>query len=196
VEDFGCATLEFNSFWETTNYLYFDVPAQFSLYRDTGLLPRVHALEYDIMPSLHPSWADGNVMDPVDQRYYGSNYTSAHLTARALLFHDDPAQLFTLYNSARGSQASQQWYTMFFHGLAGPTLLSMERGHAPLLEAPVGAVRLVASSWDAASGKVAVDFQAVTSGTVTFRTQKPGGAFRTHPVAVTAGKRYTASFSP
>jgi len=196
VEEFGCATLELKSFWQTTNYLYFDVPAQLSLYRDYGLAARVQALEYQIMPSLHPSWSDGNAFDSVDQRYYGSNYTSAHLAARALLFHDDPAALFTTYNSARGTQAASQWYSMFFHGLAGPTLLSIERARAPLLEAPVGAVRLDSSAWDAAAGKVSVDFQALRSGSVSFRSRKPGGAFKLHSFAVTAGKRYAATFAP
>ncbi|HUJ24873.1 MAG TPA: hypothetical protein VLW85_02565 [Myxococcales bacterium] len=196
VEDFGLATLEFTSFWETTNFLYFDVPAQLSLYRDYGLEQRVHALEYDIMPAFHPLWTDGDVMDPVDQRYYGSNYTDAHLYARGALFHDDPATLYQLYTSSRGSQASQQWYTMYWHGLAGPTLLAIERGHAPLLEAPVGAVRMASSAYDASSNKVSVDFQAIRTGTVTFRTRKPGGTFKSHAFSVTAGKRYTSSFAP
>ena len=196
VEDFGLATLEFRSFWQTTNFLYFDVPAQLSLYRDFGLEARVHALEYDIMPSFHPSWTDGNAMDPVDQRYYGSNYTDAHLYARAALFHDDPATLYQLYSASRGGQSSQQWYTMYWHGLAGPTLLAIERGHAPLMEAPIGAVRVAASAYDAKSGKLSVDFQALRSGSVVFRTRKPGGAFKNHSFTVTAGRRYTSSFAP
>jgi hypothetical protein len=196
VEDFGCSTLEFKSFWQTTNYLYFDVPAQLSMYRDLGLEGRVRTLEYDIMPALHPSWADGNVMDPVDMRYYGSNYTTAHLVARALLFHDDPASLFATWQAARDSKASQEWYTMFFHGLAGPTLLALERARAPLVEAPLGAVQVVAASYDAQSGKVKVDFQALASGKIAFRTRAVGGAFALHPLTVETGKRYTASFAP
>lgn len=196
VEDFGLATLEFKSFWQTTNFLYFDVPAQLSLYRDFGLEQRVRALEYDIMPQFHPGWTDGNAMDPVDQRYYGSNYTSAHLVARALLFNDDPAQLFSLWSSAKGTQAASQWYSQFFHGLAGPTLLSIERGGAPLVEAPVAQVRIVAASWDAKAGKVSVDFQPLLTGSVAFRTRAAGGAFHTHALTVKAGVRKTASFAP
>jgi hypothetical protein len=196
VEEFGCATLEFKSFWQTANYLYFDVPAQFSLYRDFGLESRVRTLEYDVMPSFHPNWTDGNSMDPVDQRYYGSNYTAAHLAARAALFHDDPAALFATWNAQRNSQASQQWYSMFFHGMSGPTLLMLERARAPLVEAPTGATRLAAASWDAVTGKVSVDFQALRTGTVTFRVRKPGGVFKNHNFSVTAGKRYTSTFAP
>jgi hypothetical protein len=196
VEDFGCATLEFKSFWETTNYLYFDVPAQLSLYRDYGLESRVKTLEYQIMPSFHPSWTNGNVLEPVDQMYYGSNYTEAHLVARALLFNDDPATLFAYYNSAKGTQVASQWYTPYFHGIAGPTLLSIERGAAPLVEAPVSQIHLVASSWDAKAGKVSVDFQSLVTGTVTFRTRKASGTFKTHSVSVKAGTRYPISFTP
>ncbi|MGZ6143292.1 MAG: hypothetical protein ACXWLM_08135, partial [Myxococcales bacterium] len=191
VEDFGLATLEFKSFWQTANYLYFDVPAQLSLYRDRGLEDRVRTLEYQIMPSLHPSWADGNAFDAVDQRYYGSNYTAAHLAARALLFHDDPAALFSLYQGAQGTEASRQWYAMEFHGLAGPTLLAVERARAPVVEAPVASLRLAAASWDAKSGKVSLDFQPLSTGTLRFRTRAPGGAFTTHAVKVKAGVRTT-----
>ncbi len=84
---------------------------------------------------------------------------------------------------------------MFFHGLSGPTLLAIERARAPLVEAPTGAIRLAAASWDAVSGKVSVDFQALRSGTVSFRTRKPGGAFRDHSLKVTAGKRYTSTLT-
>ncbi len=196
VEDFGSSTLEFSSFWQTANYLYFDVPAQLSFYRDYGLETRVRTLEYDLMPALHPSWTDGNAMDPVDQRYYGSNYTSAHLVARALLFHDDPGALFTLWGAAKGTLVASQWYSPYFHGLSGPTLLSIERGKAPLVELPVAAVRLAASSFDAAANKVKLDFQAVKTGVATIRTRTPGGAFKAHAYSLVAGKRYVISFTP
>ena len=147
------------------------------------------------MPALHPSWADGNVMDAVDNRYYGSNYTAAHLAARALLFHDDPAKLFALYSRAQGSQASTQWYSMFFHGLAGPTLLSIERAAAPVVEVPVGAVRLAAASFDASSGKVALDFQALRTGPFSIRTRRPGAAWRNHAVSLKAGSRYSLTMA-
>ena len=196
VEAYGCSTLEFQSFWETTNYLYFDVPAQLSFYRDYGLEDRVHTLEYEIMPAAHPDWTNGNVMDPVDQRYYGSNYTSAHLVARALLFNDDPTALFALYNSAQGTQAASQWYTMYFHGLAGPTLLSIERAQAPLVEAPLAAARIASSTYDAQENQVAIDFQALTSGPLNFRTRTPGGSFVNHSVSTLAGHRYVLTMTP
>jgi hypothetical protein len=196
VEEYGAATLEFRSFWQTTNYLYFDLPVQLSLYRDYGLEDRVRALEYQIMPGQHPSWIDGDVMDPVDQRYYGSNYTAAHLVTRALLFYDDPATLFGYYSGTRGTQAAGQWYTMLWHGLAGPTLLSIERGHAPLLEAPIGAIRLAWSAWDAGAGTLSLDFQALRSGPAEFRTRTASGAFQLHPMSLDAGQRYSISLTP
>ncbi|HEY3447582.1 MAG TPA: hypothetical protein VGK67_14605 [Myxococcales bacterium] len=196
VEDFGAATLEFRSFWQTTNFLYFDLPAQLSLYRHSGLEARVRTLEYEIMPALHPAWTDGNVLDPVDGRYYGSNYTAAHLAARALLFHDDPQALFGVYQGVEGTAVASEWYTMRWHGIAGPTLLALERGHAPVVEAPVGAVRVAWAQWDAASGAVAVDFQALRDGAAVFRTRAPGGEFIDHPVEVRAGQRSQVTLVP
>ncbi|MGC4120877.1 MAG: hypothetical protein QM765_41135 [Myxococcales bacterium] len=196
VEDFGAATLEFRSFWQTANFLYFDLPAQLTLYRHHGLEPRVRTLEYDIMPALHPSWADGNVLDPVDGRYYGSNNTAAHLVARALLFHDDPAALFGLYQATQGTKAAAEWYSMRWHGIAGPTLLAVERGHAPLVEAPVGMVRVAWAQWDASAQTVTVDFQALQDGVALFRTRKPGGDFQDHPVPVRSGERHRVSWLP
>jgi hypothetical protein len=146
VEDFGAATLEPRSFWQTTNYLFFDNVPQLAFYRDLGLDGRVRALEYDIMPALHPSWADGNAMDPVDNRYYGTEYTAAHLMARALLFHDPG--LLSIYDAAAGTQGSAQWYSMRRFGIGGPTLLAIERAAAPTVEAPVGLVAVEAASWD------------------------------------------------
>src|SRR5207302_7148484 len=138
----------------------------------------------------------GNATDPVDGRYHGSNYTAAQLVARALLFHDDPAALFALYTGARGTQAAAQWYSMFFHGLAGPTLLSIERAKAPLVEAPIAAIRLASSAFDAAAGKVSLDFQALKTGTANVRTRRPGGAFREHPLSLKAGRRYQVTLAP
>jgi hypothetical protein len=196
VEDFGASTLEFKSFWQTTNYLYFDIPAQLSLYRDQGLEDRVRALEYEIMPVFHPSWTDGNAQDPVDGRYYGSNYTAAHLVARSLLFHDDPAALFADYQSVKGTAVASQWYTMLWHGMAGPTLLSIERARAPVAEAPIGAIRLAWSAFDPATGTVSLDFEALRDGPAIFRTRAPGGQWKEHPVALAAGQRYSMDLEP
>jgi hypothetical protein len=185
-EETGAETLELQSFWETTNWLYFDNAATYSLYRHSGLVPRVRTLEYDIMPALHPSWADGTVMDPVDQRYYGSNYTSAHLVTRAVLFGDDPAALFALYNAAQGTPASQQWYTMFWQGLAGATLLGLERARAPVVEVPRGDVALVAASYDAMAQAVSLTVKAWSPATAqtSANVQWPNETARQVPIAL------------
>ena len=74
---------------------------------------------------------------------------------------------------------------------------ALERGGpTPLLEAPVGQIRVAAASDDAKTGKLGVDFQAPQTGIVVFRTRKPGGVFKSHPVAVKAGTRYPISTTP
>jgi hypothetical protein len=146
VEDFGAATLEVRSFWQTTNYLFFDNVPQLPFYRDSGLSERVRALEYDIMPAAHPHWTDANVLDPVDNRYYGTEYTAAHVMARALLFHEPG--LLAIYDAADGAEGSKQWYSMRRFGIGGPTLLAIERAAAPTVEVPVGLVRVDGASWD------------------------------------------------
>ncbi len=182
VEEFGAATLELNSFWETTNWLYVDNAAELSIYRHTNLLSRVQTLEETVMPAMHPSWDDGNVMDPVDQRYYGSNYTAAHLITRALLFHDDAGTLFANYNAPQGSQASQQWYTMFWHGLAGATLLGLERAQAPVVEVPRAEAQLVATSYDSQKKQLSVTLKPwAPINSVNLRVQWPGEEWRTVP---------------
>jgi hypothetical protein len=194
-EDSGSETLEFRSFWETTNWEYFDVQPQPSLYRDFGLESRVHTLEYVIMPSLHPSWTDGNVMDPVDDRYYGSNYTAAHLLMRGVLFHDDPASLFADYTGTEGTAVAQQWYTMLWHGTAGPTLLGIERGNAPVVEAPVGLAQVTASSFDIAARHGTVELLGEGTGSGVVRVRPAGEAWQQIPVTIVNGCTTTVPFS-
>src|SRR5690606_18392502 len=97
--------LDLRSFWQTANFMYFDNPAQFSFYRDFGLDERVRRIEYEVMPSLHPRWTDGNAYDPADQRFYGSGHLAAHLLTRAVLFHDDPLELYRIYQGIRGTSS-------------------------------------------------------------------------------------------
>jgi len=185
VEDFGSATLELKSFWQTTNYMFFDNVPQLSFYRDFGLEERVRLLEYDIMPLLHPSWTDGSVMDPIDGKYYGTEYTAAHLLTRALLFHDSR---FDVYQASSGAEGSKQWYTMRRFGIAGPTLLALARGAAPLVEIPRSAAQLVAARWDSRTGSLALDLLGRRTGAAAVRTRQKGGSFRTTSVSLQAGR--------
>ncbi|HVY60470.1 MAG TPA: hypothetical protein VHF22_02405, partial [Planctomycetota bacterium] len=193
VEDFGCSTLEFKSFWQTTNYVFYDNVPQLSLYRDFGLEPRLRAIEYDAMPKLHPGWTDAEALDPVDGKYYGTELTAAHLAARALLFHDAPADLFSVYTSTAGKTGSQQWYTMHRFQISGSLLLAIERARAPLVEAPVGAATVTAASWDARKDAVTLELAPFATGRATVRVRWPGQPFREVAVVLAAGKSKTVT---
>jgi len=187
VEDYGAAMLELRSFWQTSNYLFFDNVPQFSFYRDLGIDAAVRTLEYEVMPALHPNWADADAMEPIDGKYYGTEYTAAHLTARALLFHDDPAALLAVWDASAGKKGSGQWYSMRRMGIGGPTLLAIERARAPLVEAPVDRARVQSASWDAASGTTSLRLVGRRTGTAVVRTRKPGGPWKDTKVWLTAG---------
>jgi len=189
VEEFGCATLEFRSFWQTTNFLFFDVVPQASLYRDFGLEGRVRALEYQAMPAEHPRWTDGNAMDPVDKKYYGAEFTAAHVQTRAQLFHEDSAALYAIYAASAGTAASREWYSMRRFGIAGPTLLAIARSGAPVVEAPVALARVEGARWDAARGEVTIDLVGRKDGSGFVRTRASGGAWRETAVTLRAGLR-------
>ncbi|MCC6807761.1 MAG: hypothetical protein IT381_10075 [Deltaproteobacteria bacterium] len=189
VEDTGCTTLEFQSFWQTANAVAFDVLPQFALYRDFGIAPRLRTLLFDIMPALHPDWQDGNVFLAVDDRYYGGNNTAFHLTARAAMFHADPAPLFATYNASAGTEASKQWYSMRWHGLSGPMLLAFERAKAPTVEVPVAEVRPSTIVFDAKTQVLSFDGDAVSSGRATFRISGATGPSRDVKVDVCEGER-------
>jgi hypothetical protein len=194
-EDSGSETLEFTSFWETTNWVYFDVQPQASFYRDYGLDSRVKTLEYSIMPQAHPDWTNGNVMDPVDGMYYGSIYTAAHMLTRGVLFHDDPSTLYAIFAGTEGTDVAQQWYTMLFHATAGPTLLGIERGNAPVVEAPVGLARVTSATFDLSQRSGTIGLLGLATGTGELRVQPVGQAWQTIPVAVTPGCTVDVPFS-
>jgi hypothetical protein len=175
TEEFGCATLELRSFWETTNFLFFDCVPQLAFYRDLGLAPRVHALEYDVMPALHPSWKDGNTMSAVDGRYYGEEYAMAHVMARALLFGEPAASLLPIYDGTAGTKAAAQWYTGRRYGIAGPTLLAIERADAPAIEAPCGMAAVTAVSYDAAAKRARVEMRGRADGVGVLRIEARRG---------------------
>ena len=174
VEDFGAATLQFESMWQTANFIFFDNAAQYSFYRDFGIIQKVKTLEYEIMPELHPSWTDGNVMDPIDKKYYGSGDTIAHLLARAVLFHDNPGELFKIFKDYEGTEVSKQWYTPYFFGNSGPLLLGIERAQAPVVEAPIGGLQVVSAAYNANSKLVSIEYRCRTTKILTFKKRFPG----------------------
>jgi hypothetical protein len=188
TEDAGATTLEFSSFWETANYLGFDVPPQFSFYRDFGLEPRLRVIEYDAMPKAHPRWTDGNAFNSVDNRYYGDEFAGLHIAARAALFHDDPVALFAIYQASAGTQASQQWYTMRRFGIAGAMLLAVERAKAPVVEVPAALARVESAVYDAKTKTVRLELLGRTNGSGYVRSRAPGGRFKLTPVFFHAGK--------
>jgi hypothetical protein len=186
VEEFGCATLEFRSFWQTTNFLFYDCVPQFSFYRDFGLEARVRDLEYAAMPAAHPLWTDGNALEPVDGRYYGGEFTAAHLFARAALFHDNSAALFAAYCGSAGTEASRQWYSMRRLGIAGPLLLAIERARAPLVEFPAALGRLESARFDARTRELALEIEGRKDASAKIRIRPPGGASWEERVALRA----------
>jgi len=175
VEDFGSATLEFESLWQTTNFIYHDNQAQLAFYRDYGIAKKVKALTYEIMPSYHPNWTNGNVMDPLDHKHYGASYTLAHLTARALLFHHDPQELYDIYLGLEGTDVTRQWYTPYFYGNRGPMLLALERAEAPVVEAPVGDLKIIEASFYQQSHKLTLNYQCRQNGTFELRATSLDG---------------------
>ncbi len=193
TEEFGSATLEFRSLWQTTNFIYFDNSAQYSFYRDYGLAKQLKTLEYDIMPRLHPGWTDGNVFEPVDGRFYGSDHTAAHLLARAVLFHDDSATLYALFQSARGTKAEKQWYSMYFYGSAGPLLLGIERAQAPVVELPVALAQLVESTFDAKTARVTLKLLGRCDAKGVVRMRMPNGEWKNYPVVLVRDEKTTFS---
>lgn len=189
VEETGCTTLEMRSFWQTTNYFFFDNVPQLSFYRDLGLVPRVARILDEVVPARHPRWRDGDVMEPVDGRYYGGEFTAAHLVARALLLHEDPRPLFDVYVRNQGTAQSQQWYTMHRFGIAVPTLLAIERACAPVVEVPA-ALRLERATWDAARGEATLEVEARRAVDDAVRFTAPGAAAPVEvPVRLRAGER-------
>jgi hypothetical protein len=136
VEEFGAAALEFRSFWQCTGFLFYRNRPLFEFYRRYGLMERVRQIEYEVMPAHHPSWQDGNAVDPHGengQERYGTAWTAAHLAARAVLFGHDAAELFQVYEQTRGTAGAETWYRMQLPQIAGPLMLSLlERaGRAP-----------------------------------------------------------------
>jgi len=126
IEEFGALVLDFDFFWECTNFLFYANRPLFEFYRRYGLVERIRKIEYTIMPELHPSWLDGNAINRHGEngvKYYGASYTATHLAARAALFHHDPEELFLAYKATEGTEASRAWYSMQQPTLAGPLML-------------------------------------------------------------------------
>lgn len=125
----GASTLELRSFWQCTNFLFYNNKPLFDVYRRFGLVDRVRVIEYELMPSLHPRWLDGNASDACGengQPLYGAAWTAAHLHARATLFREDDAlALFRSYAATKGTEASRAWYTMQLPEIAGPLMLAL-----------------------------------------------------------------------
>jgi hypothetical protein len=192
-EEVGANTLELGSFWETSNYFYFDTPVQQQLYRDFGIEQRARALEYDVMPAVHPSWFDGHAQDSVDQRFYGSNYTDAHLYARGDLFHDDPAKLFDLYQTSHGAPVADQWYQMYWHGWSGPTLLAIERAPAPVVVAPIADARVTSATYDVGKKKLVLTLLGDRTMTTKARVRAVGGTWKDVPAKVCRGGTTTVT---
>lgn len=131
VEEHGVATLEFRSFWQTTNFLFYANRPLFAFYQRYGLLPRIRTIMYEIMPRLHPHWLDGNAVDPHGengQERYGTAWTATHLFARAALFGDDPRPLLEIYEATKMTPAAGVWYTIHTPAVAGPLMLALLEG--------------------------------------------------------------------
>jgi hypothetical protein len=143
VEEYGAAMLEFESFWQCTCFLFFANRPLLDFFRAYGLVDRIRSIEYDLMPSLHPSWQDGNATDAHaenGQSSYGTTWTAAHLLVRASLFDDDRLALFRAYDATKSTAAATTWYRMQVPQVAGPLLLALlEEGPAVLIDHGRGA---------------------------------------------------------
>ena len=133
VEEYGAAALQFESFWQCTCFLFYANRPQVLFFQRYGLVERIRAIEYTIMPTAHPSWTDGNAIDPHaenGQDHYGASWTAAHLMVRARLFGDDPTTLFGFYEASKKTAAASTWYTMLVCKVAGPLMLALLEGNA------------------------------------------------------------------
>ncbi len=195
VEDLGATTLQFESFWQTSNAIAFDVRPQFAFYRDFGIAPRLRELLYFTMPEYHPYWSDGNAWDNADKRYYGSQYAGFHLAARAAMFHADPEPLFRIYQQNDGSEASKQWYSMRWHGVAGPMMLDLARATAPSVELPTARATVTRLSYDRVNLRLNVSLKARVSGPASLRITWPDGTMSDESVTLCNGKTLDLVFS-
>ena len=129
VEEYGAAVLEMRSFWQCTNFFFYDNRPLYAFYRrHPSLLARARAVAYEIMPRLHPRWHDGEALDAHGengQPRYGSAWTAAHLHARACLFGDEPLALYRLYEATKATPAASEWYSMHLPQIAGPLLCAL-----------------------------------------------------------------------
>ena len=80
-------------------------------------------------------------------------------------------------------------------GIAGPTLLAIERARAPVVEVPA-ALRVERATWDAARGEVVLEVEARRATDAPVRLTAPGAAPRDVPVALRAGERATLRATP
>jgi hypothetical protein len=88
------------------------------------------------MPRHHPRWFDGHAVNADGengQERYGAAWTAAHLAARAVLFEDDPVELFQLYQRTKDSPAAQTWYRMQLPQIAGPLMLALLEASGPTI---------------------------------------------------------------
>jgi hypothetical protein len=139
VEEYGAAVLQMRSFWQCTNFFFYDNRPLFAFYRrHPSLLARARAVAYEIMPRLHPRWHDGEALDAHGengQPRYGAAWTAAHLYARACLFGEEPLALYRLYEATKATPAATAWYSMHLPQIAGPLLCALLE--EALSEAPI-----------------------------------------------------------
>lgn len=147
-------------FFQATHALYLYNLSNLLFLHDTGLdESRLRSWLCETMPALHPAWFDGNEKCAAEGgRYYGSEYTMAHLVSRALLFHEDMKTLYDYYlRSSRNTRVTKEWYSP--RGTAPFALSAMVTGAAPLVIAPVNTYRVVENVYDAAALTTLVTLQ-------------------------------------
>jgi ferric-dicitrate binding protein FerR (iron transport regulator) len=85
---------------------------------------------------------------------------------------------------------------MLFHATAGPTLLGVERGNAPVVEAPVGLARVTSATFDLSKKRGTLALLGVVAGQGEVRVRPPGSTtWQTIPVSVTPGCALEVPFS-
>lgn len=127
VESHGASTLELRSFWQRTNFLFYNNKPLFDLYRRFGLIGRVRVIEHELMPSLHPRWLDGNASDPCGedgQPLYDAACTAVHVHARDAL-RGRRARALPRVRRDQGHGGLALLDTMQLPEIAGPLMLAL-----------------------------------------------------------------------
>ncbi|MGI6165835.1 MAG: hypothetical protein ACOYEN_07615 [Limnochordia bacterium] len=134
----GAQTQDPRSLWSSTNWLYWNNPAQLRLYAEHRF-EQMYEWEFVGMPGYHPNWYDANAVNDFDGRHYGNDWSVAHVFARGILFGEEPLQLKSLLDRT-GFLPHFSFYAAAFQ--------SIIQGAIPQVWAPVTSAKVSENQWD------------------------------------------------